>query len=114
MKAGLIAMGMVALGVIGCADAKNKAEAEAARAAQAKAEAELARIRAETESSRGKTVSDHSSAKSASAGSPAVSELAAPKPLEPSAGSVLSNFPRNTTVKWSPIAGAASYKVEVE
>jgi hypothetical protein len=106
MKSALIVITIVALTCAGCSDAsKAKADAEAARVAQARAEAELVRVKAEAE---------HANSQSRKVESPAKTELVAPQPLSPADGSEFSNFPRKTTIKWSPVAGAASYKVEIE
>jgi len=104
MKSGFVAVAILASACVGCSDAaKAKADADAARTAQAKAEAELAEAKAELAKARAGNVE-----------SPAKSELVAPRPLAPADGSELSEFPRKTTVRWVPVAGAATYKVEVE
>jgi hypothetical protein len=38
----------------------------------------------------------------------------APRQLAPTDGSVFDHFPRKTTLRWAPVAGAAKYKVEIE
>ncbi len=40
--------------------------------------------------------------------------LVAPTQLSPADGSVFSNYPRTTTLKWSTVTGAASYAVEID
>jgi tetratricopeptide (TPR) repeat protein len=40
--------------------------------------------------------------------------MPAPTPLSPNNGEVFSHFPRNTTLKWSPVAAAVSYHVQVD
>jgi len=41
-------------------------------------------------------------------------QLAAPVRVGPANGAVLTNFPRNATLTWKPVEGAAKYRVEVE
>lgn len=40
--------------------------------------------------------------------------LEAPIPLSPKSGTSFNHFPRNTTLEWEPVSGAASYMVETE
>lgn len=40
--------------------------------------------------------------------------LSAPVQLSPADGSVFSHYPRSTTLEWSPVAGAATYTVEID
>jgi eukaryotic-like serine/threonine-protein kinase len=40
--------------------------------------------------------------------------LPAPHQLTPPNGAIFSNYPRTTTLTWSPVAGAASYTVELD
>jgi len=75
---------------------RSEAEAEAARASQAKAKSAMNRPK------EGK----------AAIGAP--SDLTAPQPLAPANGSEFNQFPRKTTLKWSPVTGAVAYKVEAE
>jgi hypothetical protein len=111
MKAGLVLIPMLALMGMGCSDAtKGKAEAEAARAAQAKAEAELAGAKAET----AKAEAELAAAKAAKGAPPVRFELVAPLQLAPEDRSILDQFPRKTTLRWAPVAGAAKYRVEIE
>jgi hypothetical protein len=41
-------------------------------------------------------------------------DLPAPRLLSPAPGAVFDHYPRQTTVVWSEVPGAASYKVEWE
>lgn len=40
--------------------------------------------------------------------------LAAPRPTAPADGAVFDHYPRTTVLEWSPVRGAAGYRVEVE
>jgi hypothetical protein len=42
------------------------------------------------------------------------SSLSAPIQLSPANGSVFGHYPRSTTFQWSPVAGAATYTLEVD
>jgi len=44
----------------------------------------------------------------------AVPLLTAPAQISPPHGSVFNHYPRTTTLRWSPVNGAASYTVEVD
>jgi thiol-disulfide isomerase/thioredoxin len=46
------------------------------------------------------------------AGAPVLKKLAIPEPVSPPPGAVFDRFPRETTVTWKPVAGAASYVAE--
>jgi hypothetical protein len=110
MRTGLIVLPIFLIAGIGCSDAaKAKAraevEAEAARAAQAKAESELARVKDEANLAK---------VKAHQVENPGRLELVAPRPVAPANGSLLDVFPRKTTLRWTPLDGAASYKIEVE
>src|SRR5262245_51379690 len=102
MRTGFIAIAILALVGQGCSDKaktggqagpsaqpRPDGEAMAARASQAKGEAEMAGFR------DGRTVAS------------AQPELAAPQPLAPADGSEFNQFPRKTTLKWTPVTGAA-------
>lgn len=41
-------------------------------------------------------------------------QLREPIMLEPAEGAVLANHPRQTTLRWTPVPGAASYSVKIE
>jgi hypothetical protein len=43
-----------------------------------------------------------------------VPAFAAPKPISPPDGSIFSNFPRTTSLSWTPVPRAASYTVEID
>jgi len=45
--------------------------------------------------------------------SPVKSDLVAPRQLAPAPGTVFNHFPRKTTLRWAPVAGAGKYKVEI-
>ncbi|MEB3181632.1 MAG: hypothetical protein VKL59_21745 [Nostocaceae cyanobacterium] len=45
---------------------------------------------------------------------PSQLSLPAPTPLSPANGTVFNHFPRNTTLQWSSVSGAASYTVEID
>jgi len=47
-------------------------------------------------------------------GAQAAGPLPAPMQISPTNGSVFSNFPRRTTLRWRPVRGAASYTVEID
>src|SRR5262245_11083031 len=61
-----------------------------------------------------KTEAARVTAEAGPAQAPTRSELVAPEPLAPADGSEFNQFPRKTTVRWSPVAGATAYKVDVE
>jgi beta-lactam-binding protein with PASTA domain len=44
----------------------------------------------------------------------AAAGLAAPQQISPADGAVFDTFPRQTTVQWAPVPGAANYSVEVD
>jgi len=44
----------------------------------------------------------------------AILRLSAPVQTSPTSGSVFDNYPRTTTLRWSPVSGAASYTVEID
>jgi len=104
MRTGFFAVAILAFAGAGCMSKKteapsvqprSEAEAEAYRASQAKGRANVARPREK--------------------GDPAAqTALVAPQPIAPANGSEFNQFPRKTTLKWSPVTGAVAYKVEVE
>lgn len=49
-----------------------------------------------------------------SPGGPGPSGLPAPVQISPEDGSVFSSYPRDTTMKWRPVIGAASYTLEID